>query len=352
MNVSRIGILAFAVVAIAFIAVPGLALVRGFGLSAAVRPNVAPVGTPASILAPAPRIIPTPGSDLEAVAPTATIPVSTVDDGTADAPRIRETIAHSLDPNLGRKGVRLPRVTINHVGDVTVVFAAKSAPDAPTIRDVAIQDTLTVLNAVYHSPDVTRITTATVLGTFPVQGKWGSTREQVIIRATLKADRARIIGWDSLQPDELQGAVNGWWLYPTFAEAQGPGPTPTTRIRLTNRVDQERDLHDQIGVMLIHLNLTLHALNADEVGIARSQFKQFFDAWDNADEEELRPLYPAQYDRLDLAENRAENALVQKLPGQEDTATARSALEDLRSGLLAVSRDLESRLQTPSAGGI
>lgn len=345
MNVSRT--VALALIAIVFVALPGFAFVLGPGLFSAARPVALPGGTPASVLPPP---LPTPGSELVNVAPTSTVPVSTVDDGTTTAPVLRDSITHSLDPNLGRKGVRLPRVTINRVGDVTVVFAAKSGPDPVTIRDVAIRDTLTILKAVYHSPDASRISTATVLGTYPIQGKWGSTREQTIIRATLKADRARIIGWDSLQPDELQGAVNDWWMYPTFAEAGSTSPTPGTRVAPANPRDQARDLHDQIGVMLIHLNLALHALNGDEVGMARSQFKQFFDAWNSVDEEELSPLYPAQYNRLDLAENRAENALVQKVPGQEDVGTARSSMEELRAGLLAISRDLEARLQTPTPG--
>jgi hypothetical protein len=100
------------------------------------------------------------------------------------------------------------------------------------------------------------------------------------------------------------------------------------------------EVHAQVDLMLLHLNEALFALSGNDVRIARSQFKQFFDKWDGA-EEELRELYPEQYAQLDLELERAEIALLHRMP--EDVDTARFALRALRSGLLEIVHDLEAR---------
>lgn len=97
----------------------------------------------------------------------------------------------------------------------------------------------------------------------------------------------------------------------------------------------------QVDLMLLHLNEALFALSGNDVRIARSQFKQFFEEWDRA-EEELRELYPEAYEQLDLELERAEIALLHRMP--EDVDSARFALRALRSGLFVIARDLEAQL--------
>ncbi len=106
-----------------------------------------------------------------------------------------------------------------------------------------------------------------------------------------------------------------------------------------------QELHSQVDLMLLHLNEALFALSSGDVRIARSQFKQFFDRWDDADDA-LQQLYPERYDALDLELERAEIALLHRTP--EDVDSARFALRALRSGLLEIAHDLEAQLQPPA----
>jgi len=83
-----------------------------------------------------------------------------------------------------------------------------------------------------------------------------------------------------------------------------------------------------------HLDETLTALAAGEVPIARSQFKQFFDVWDDLDAE-VSERFPAQYDALDTELDRAEIAILHSQPA--DLAAAQDALQKLRSYLVEIS---------------
>jgi hypothetical protein len=100
------------------------------------------------------------------------------------------------------------------------------------------------------------------------------------------------------------------------------------------------EVRSEVDLMLLHLNDALFALSGYDVRVTRSQFKQFFDHWDAA-EEQLSMLYPERYEALELELERAQNALLGQFP--EDTDTARFALRALRAGLLEIVRDLEAR---------
>lgn len=100
------------------------------------------------------------------------------------------------------------------------------------------------------------------------------------------------------------------------------------------------EVRSEVNLMLLHLNEALFALSGNDVRVTRSQFKQFFDHWDAA-EEQLSVLYPERYEELELELERAQNALLGQFP--EDTDTARFALRALRAGLLEIVRDLETR---------
>jgi hypothetical protein len=284
-----------------------------------------------------------------------------------DAPTIRQTIEAALPASLSRElDERVPRATIDEAGDVTVVFALRSADEMDAVREAALEDSSAVLRAIYSSPEANRVTSATVIGTFSVIGKRGTAREQPVLRAVLSADRARALSWPSIQREQLPALVDTWWLMAAFgdiatlrggtASAHAPQPVveplvesaPALPAQTVIRADAEGrpheplgapQVHQQLDLALLHLNDALFALSGNDVRIARSQFKQFFEEWDRA-EEEVSDWYPAQYEALDLEIERAEIALLHRQP--EDMAGARVALLALRAGILDIARDLEA----------
>lgn len=135
------------------------------------------------------------------------------------APDLRSALAGAIDPNPTRNTPRLPRVDIDAAGDATVMFAIQDADDdADAIRAGALADTLAILHAAYASPEADRITSVTVLGTFPFKGTKGkSVREAPVLRAVLSAERAASLNWDDITPD----ALDDWWLQGAFAGALG-----------------------------------------------------------------------------------------------------------------------------------
>ena len=134
-----------------------------------------------------------------------------------EAPELRSALAGAIDPNPTRNTPRLPRVDIDATGDATVMFAIQSADDdADATRAGALADTLAILHAAYASPDAERITSLTVLGTFPFKSTKGkSVREAPVLRAVLSAERAASVNWDALTPE----ALDDWWLQGAFAGA-------------------------------------------------------------------------------------------------------------------------------------
>ena len=136
-----------------------------------------------------------------------------------EAPTLRSALADVIDPNPTRNTPRLPRVDIDATGDATVMFAIQNADDdADAVRAGALADALALLRAAYASPDGPRITSLTVLGTFPFKSTKGkSVREAPVLRAVLSAERAASVNWDDLTPDGL----DDWWLQGAFANALG-----------------------------------------------------------------------------------------------------------------------------------
>ncbi len=268
-----------------------------------------------------------------------------------DAPLIYQAVAAVLSPDTKREAKRLARATIDQTGDATVVFALRNeGDDLKAVRASALLDTLAVLWGVYHSPEADRVATSTVVGTFAIMGERGKARELPVLRAVLSAERAAQVNWAVVTPEGMPELVDAWWLHPVFAPltaARGE-PTPIASAPGVDTEGREHipltlpDVRDQVDLMLLHLNEALFALSGNNVGIARSQFKQFFEEWDGA-EEEVRVLYPERHEALDLELERAETALLHRSP--EDVDMARFALRALRAGLVEVASDLEARLE-------
>jgi len=272
----------------------------------------------------------------------------------ADAPNILLAVGAVLNPDTKRDVPRMARATIDTSGDATVVFALRNENDhQEAIVTTALADTLAAFWAIYHSPDTAQVTSATVIGTYAIQGKTGSMRELPVLRAVLTANNAAHLNWNAVMPEQLPEIVDDWWMH---AKLAGAARSRSLQEKLaTNWAQAQGDtegrehksltpaeVHDQIDLMLLHLNDALFALSGNDVGVARSQFKQFFDKWDGA-EEDFRIMYPQQYATLDLELERAELALLHKTP--EDINTGRFALRALRAGLLDVAHDLEAKLK-------
>jgi len=134
-----------------------------------------------------------------------------------EAPRIRQAIEAAIELDTKRGAVRLPRVSIDETGDVTVVVALRDElEDRGATYAAALDDTLAVLRAVYHSPDAGDIRSATVLGTFAVTGATGRTREQPVLRAVLSAGPATNLDWASVEPEALPTLADVWWVHAAF----------------------------------------------------------------------------------------------------------------------------------------
>jgi hypothetical protein len=145
-------------------------------------------------------------------------------DDTDNAPQLYTALAATLDPSTHRAVPRIERATIDPTGDATVVFAIQDQADDPVAtRADAIADALTVLRTAHASPDAGRISSLTVLGTFPFQGaKSQSVRETPVPRAAFRADHANAIDLDTLRPADLPHVLDEWWVQGAFATVGGP----------------------------------------------------------------------------------------------------------------------------------
>jgi hypothetical protein len=234
-----------------------------------------------------------------------------------------QALSSTLSLGTHREASRLPTVRLDPTGDATVVFAIRGeGDDAHATRAGALSDTLTVLRTVYHSPEAAQVQMLTVLGTFPFKSTKGrAVRESPVLRAVLTAETASQLDWASLTPEGVAAAVDTWWLQGAFANAGNeqvdPLPEPTP-----------------FDIALAHLDETLTALAAGDVPIARSQFKQFFDVWDDLDAE-VSERFPAHYDALDTELDRGEIAILHSQPA--DLAAAQDALQKLRGYLVEIS---------------
>ena len=199
-------------------------------------------------------------------------------------------------------------------------------------------DTLTVLRTVYESSPVSGVTSVTVLGTFPFQSTKGkSVRESPVLRAVLSADRAEQIDWNQLTPNDVPNAVDVWWLQGAFAEVSTVGgATLSTTQPAGNTAPAVEALRLRLDVAVAHLDEALQALSSGDLQIGRSQFKQFFDVWDDVDST-VGQLYPTQYAAVDLQLEHAEIALLHTQP--EDVEGARTALQTVRDRLADITGD-------------
>ena len=277
------------------------------------------------------------------LAPSATAAPAAQADGSS-APQLYAALAAALDPDTNRPAPRLARVSVDPTGDATVVFAIRNEQDdADATRARAVADTLTVLRTAYASEDASRISTMTVLGTFPYKGTKGkSVRESPVLRAVLSADRAAQLDWDALSPDDLDHAVDVWWMQGAFAGAISATPddvAPDPLVAAGDTPAGTDELRPRLEVATAHLTEALDAAAAYDVRIARSQFKQFFDAWDEIDEP-VAQRFPDQYAALDVELERAEVALLHTQP--EDIDTARSAMQNIRTLLQGIDGELDS----------
>jgi hypothetical protein len=249
------------------------------------------------------------------------------------AARLYTSISGVLEPGTNRAAARLSTVSIDPSGDATVVFAIRGADDdAHATVAGGMGDALSVLRSVYQGSDGTGIRTVTVLGTFPFKGTKGrSVRESPVLRAVLSAERAAQVDWDAVLPDELETTTDAFWLQDAFANAGGrPAFQVSERVAApTSEFGPRFDLAE------VHLNEALTALAAGELQVGRSQFKQFFDAWEDV-ESAVAQAYPAEYEVLDRELERAEVALLHMQP--EDVDAARQALHNIGSVLADIRR--------------
>jgi hypothetical protein len=215
--------------------------------------------------------------------------------------------------------VELTTVMVDPSGDATVIFAIRNVDDDPAaIRAGATADTLSVLRTAYTESPPTALSSVTVLGTFPFKSTKGkSVRASPVLRAVLSADRAEALDWTQVTPEDVPNLVDVWWLQAAFAN-------------VSNHAETSRP---QLAVAMAHLEEALSALNTGDVPVGRSQFKQFFDAWDDINAT-VAQLYPAQYEALDAELEHAEIALLHSQP--EDIDRARDALQNVREIILSM----------------
>ena len=151
-----------------------------------------------------------------------------------------------------------------------------------------------------------------------------------MLRAVLSAQHAAQIDWSQLTPSRTADAFDVWWLQGAFASVGDETQSQAAH--------DEDGLRSQLDLASAHLDEALAALSCGEIGIGRSQFRQFFDAWDGVDER-IGELYPARYEVLDVELERAEIALLHKQP--EDVDAARLALQNIRADLAEITHDLQ-----------
>lgn len=256
-------------------------------------------------------------------------------DATADpdeAGELKAAVESTLDLNIQRDAVRVPRVTIDPTGEATVQFAVRNAgEDGPAVTDAALEDARTILEAVNQSSEAARITSTTVLGTYPVVNRAGAVPETIVLRAVVSADRAQQTNWEAVASKDLASAVDELWLHPVLSgerEYEGSG------------LDQETatDLRGLVNRLINHVNLGLGALSSGEASLARSQFAQFSSIWEEAGEQ-INGAYPARYTALQSEIRDAQAALAAR-PRQYDDY--RQALLSLRTTLSELAGDLEA----------
>lgn len=139
--------------------------------------------------------------------------------GSTNDPEIQDWIAQAIAPDSGRGAIRLPSVSIDETGDLSVVVALREEDEVNAFRAAAVQDVFDVFRAVYDRPD-SPVQTATVIGTYPIAGT-GSPREQRVLRVVLTQPQAAGLDWDLATPPDLFAVAETYRLYPPIGDAAG-----------------------------------------------------------------------------------------------------------------------------------
>lgn len=252
-----------------------------------------------------------------------------------DDQELYQVAASALDLDATPGAPRVARTTIDPNGEATVVFAVRNpSDDLEAMRVAAEQDALSIMRSVYESPMGGAVDTATVLGTFPVEGKRGSARETIVLRATLTSERAAEVNWAQVDATSLASSANVWWLHPGLLGEDIATYVPQV---LDQPVRANGDLREDVDVMAAHLDMALDALGTSDMRVARSQLRQFFDRWHEA-VADIQLGYRDRYVSMDAEIERAEVALLHRVP--EDGDTARLALRAVRADLADIATSL------------
>jgi quinohemoprotein ethanol dehydrogenase len=244
---------------------------------------------------------------------------------------LKAAVESTLDLDAQRDAIRVPRATIDSTGEATVQFAVRnSGTDPQAVTASALDDVKAILQAVSQSPDASRITNTTVIGTYPVVNESGMVPESIVLRAGLSAERAGQIDWSTLAPQDLASTLDSLWMHPVLtgeAEPVGVVPDDVTTAGLGG----------QVASMAGHVNMAIEALSSGDPDAARSQFLQFFGTFDDVDDE-IDAAYPARFKTLQADVNRVQTAFTSK---HRDYDTMRQSLLSLRNTLNGLLGDLQ-----------
>jgi quinohemoprotein ethanol dehydrogenase len=248
-----------------------------------------------------------------------------------EAADLHAAVESTMDLDGGRSAVRVPSVTIDPAGEASVRFAIRNeGTDPRAVATSALADLKTILETVSQSSDAARITSTTVFGTCPVANEAGQVPESIVLRGVLSAERAAQIDWSSVAPEDLGSVLASLWLHPALTDKAEPGAGATLPE------DAEPGLPGQMSVMLGHMNLAVEALSAGDSQGARSQFNQFFDIWDEANQD-IDITYPDRFDALDRAVTSAKAAMIEPTKKRE---AFRQSLLAIRAALSSLADDM------------
>jgi hypothetical protein len=230
----------------------------------------------------------------------------------------------------------VPGTTIDPTGDATVVYALRdNTSSVEGLRSDARADILAVLAATYQSADAPRIRTVTVLGTYASADE---PRPEVVMRATLSADRARSLRWDHLQADQLTSVLDEWWEHPGLTTGDTvPSAATAVSAAADGSVLSAADVRGQIELMLVHLNEVLYALEQRDQSMAEAAMGHFSGRWTEA-AGSIEALYAGPYVTLD-----ADRQVAEAMLAQADAPTVdgpANAVRELRDRLLDLDFDL------------
>src|SRR3954454_3367938 len=139
--------------------------------------------------------------------------------GSTNNAEIQGWIAQAIAPDTGRGAIRLPSVSIDQTGDLSVVVALREEDDVNAFRAAAEQDVFDIYRAIYDRPG-SPVRTATVVGTYPVAGA-GSPRESRVLRVVLSQASAEHLNWQLATPTDLFSTAETYRLYPPIGDPAG-----------------------------------------------------------------------------------------------------------------------------------